>query len=45
MAPADVPAMVARARAAQPGWEAIGFEGRARVLRRAQRWVLDNSEP
>ena len=29
----------ARARAAQPGWEAAGFEGRARVLRRAQKWV------
>ena len=27
--PADVAAMVARARAAQPGWEALGFEGRA----------------
>jgi acyl-CoA reductase-like NAD-dependent aldehyde dehydrogenase len=43
MAAEDVAPMVARARAAQPGWEALGFEGRARVLRRAQRWVLDNS--
>ena len=40
----DVAPMVARARAAQPGWEAIGFEGRAKVLRRAQKWVLDNSD-
>ncbi|MEA2389906.1 MAG: hypothetical protein QOK31_15, partial [Solirubrobacteraceae bacterium] len=40
----EVANIVARARAAQPGWEAMGFEGRARVLRRAQKWVLDNSE-
>jgi acyl-CoA reductase-like NAD-dependent aldehyde dehydrogenase len=37
-------AMAARAREAQPGWEAIGFDGRARVLRRAQKWLLDNVE-
>jgi acyl-CoA reductase-like NAD-dependent aldehyde dehydrogenase len=36
--------MAARARAAQPGWEAYGFEGRARVLLRAQKWLMDNSE-
>jgi acyl-CoA reductase-like NAD-dependent aldehyde dehydrogenase len=35
VAPDEVPALVARARAAQPGWEALGFEGRARILRRA----------
>jgi len=40
----EVKATVERARLAQPGWEAMGFEGRARVLRRAQRWVLDNSD-
>jgi acyl-CoA reductase-like NAD-dependent aldehyde dehydrogenase len=32
------------ARAAQPAWEALGFEGRARILRRAQKWLVDNSE-
>ena len=31
-------------RAAQPGWEALGFEGRGRVLLRMQRWVGDNAE-
>ena len=31
----DIPAIVARARAAQPGWEALGLQGRADVLRRA----------
>ena len=29
--------MVKRAREAQPGWEAMGFEGRGRILRRAQK--------
>ena len=29
----DVPGIVARARAAQPAWEALGFEGRGKVLR------------
>jgi len=32
------------ARAAQPGWEAMGFEGRARILMRCQKWLLDNAE-
>ena len=32
------------ARAAQPAWEALGFEGRGRILRRAQKWVVDHSE-
>jgi acyl-CoA reductase-like NAD-dependent aldehyde dehydrogenase len=41
---ADVQGVVARARAAQPAWEALGFEGRARILRRAQKWTLDNAE-
>jgi acyl-CoA reductase-like NAD-dependent aldehyde dehydrogenase len=43
-APEAVEAVVAKARAAQPAWEEMGFEGRARILRRAQKWVLDNSE-
>jgi acyl-CoA reductase-like NAD-dependent aldehyde dehydrogenase len=44
MPPDEVAALVARARAAQPAWEALGFEGRGRILRRAQKWVVDNSE-
>ncbi|HEY4897967.1 MAG TPA: aldehyde dehydrogenase family protein [Solirubrobacteraceae bacterium] len=36
--------MALRARAAQPEWEAYGFEGRARVLVRAQKWLMDNAE-
>ena len=38
-------AELARAgRAAQPGWQAMGFEGRGRVMRRMQKWVMDNAE-
>src|SRR5215218_9127064 len=40
----EVAAMVARARAVQPAWEALGYEGRARVLRRAQQWVATNRD-
>ena len=36
--------MAARAREAQPGWEAMGFEGRGRIMRRAQKWMVDNRE-
>ena len=43
--PEEVRELAARGRAAQPAWEALGFEGRARVLRRAQKWVLDNQRP
>ena len=44
VAPEDVAEYVARARRAQPGWEALGFEGRAAVMKRCQRWVSDNAE-
>jgi acyl-CoA reductase-like NAD-dependent aldehyde dehydrogenase len=43
LSPEAVAEMAVRARAAQPGWEAYGFEGRARVLLRAQKWVMDNA--
>ena len=39
-----VAALVMRARAAQPAWEALGFDGRAKVLRRAQKWVVDHAD-
>jgi len=41
---AAVAEMAARGRAAQPAWEAIGFEGRAKIMLRAQKWLIDNSE-
>ena len=43
MSAEEVKALAARARKAQPEWEAMGFDGRAKVLRRAQKWVTDNS--
>jgi acyl-CoA reductase-like NAD-dependent aldehyde dehydrogenase len=39
-----IPELVATARAAQPGWEALGFEARAEVFRRCQKWGVDNSD-
>ena len=44
MTAADVAELARRGRAAQPGWEALGFDGRARVLKRMQRWVMDNAD-
>jgi acyl-CoA reductase-like NAD-dependent aldehyde dehydrogenase len=41
---ADVAELARKGRAAQPGWEALGFEGRARVLLRAQKWLTDNAD-
>jgi acyl-CoA reductase-like NAD-dependent aldehyde dehydrogenase len=40
----EVEQLVARAREAQPAWEALGFEERAKVLLRAQKWVTDNAD-
>jgi len=40
----QVAEMAKRGRAAQPGWEALGFEGRGEILLRAQRWVMDNAD-
>ncbi len=40
----EVAEMTARARAAQRGWLALGFDGRAAVMRRAQRWMADNAD-
>src|SRR3954470_1331940 len=40
----DVKQLAAKARAAQPGWEALGFEGRGRIMRRAQKWLIDNAQ-
>jgi acyl-CoA reductase-like NAD-dependent aldehyde dehydrogenase len=46
---ADLPAarvaeLARAARAAQPGWQAIGFQGRGAVIRRMKQWIMDNSE-
>ena len=39
---ATVGAIVDRARAAQPDWEALGFEGRAAKLRDLRVWMVEN---
>src|SRR5437660_6531485 len=44
MSAEQVAELAARGRAAQPEWEAYGFDGRARVMLRAQKWVMDNAE-
>jgi acyl-CoA reductase-like NAD-dependent aldehyde dehydrogenase len=36
--------MAKRAREAQVAWEEAGFDERAKVLRRAQKWVVDNAD-
>ena len=40
----QVAELARRGRAAQPAWEALGFDGRGRVLRRAQRWLMTNAD-
>ncbi len=40
----EIAEMAKRARAAQPAWEAMGFEARGRIMRRAQKWMLDNAD-
>ena len=44
LGPAEVAALVHAARVAQPAWEALGYEGRGRVLLRMQRWVVDHAQ-
>src|SRR4051812_10778660 len=40
----EVRAKVARARAAQPAWEALGFDGRAKIMRRALKILIARQE-
>src|SRR3954452_16661103 len=42
--PEEVAALVARARSAQPGWEALGYEGRGRILKRTQKWLIEHAD-
>ena len=42
--PEEVTAAVERARIAQAEWQAIGFEGRGKILRRAQKWTTENAD-
>jgi acyl-CoA reductase-like NAD-dependent aldehyde dehydrogenase len=40
----QVEELAARARTAQPGWEALGFAGRAAVMDGMRRWLVQNRE-
>ncbi len=42
--PEQLAEMANKGRQAQPAWQALGFAGRAKILRRMQKWVLDNSD-
>jgi acyl-CoA reductase-like NAD-dependent aldehyde dehydrogenase len=44
MGPDQVREMVERGRRAQPGWEALGFDGRADVMLELRRWFVQNRE-
>ncbi|HEX6388019.1 MAG TPA: aldehyde dehydrogenase family protein, partial [Solirubrobacteraceae bacterium] len=44
MSAEQVHEMALKGRAVQPAWEALGYEGRARVFLRMQKWLADNSE-
>ncbi len=42
LSPDDVAAIVAKARAAQPAWDALGFKGRAALMIKLRHWLVDN---
>jgi acyl-CoA reductase-like NAD-dependent aldehyde dehydrogenase len=44
MAAEEVADLARRARAAQPGWEGLGFDGRAEVMYETRRWIVGNRE-
>jgi acyl-CoA reductase-like NAD-dependent aldehyde dehydrogenase len=41
---AQLTELAARARRAQPEWDSLGFGGRGRFMRRAQKWMIDNAD-
>jgi acyl-CoA reductase-like NAD-dependent aldehyde dehydrogenase len=40
----EVAALVERARAAQPAWEALGYEGRGEVMYELRRWMVEHRD-
>ena len=44
MDPSQVESLVARARRAQPGWEALGFEARGDVMYELRHWLVQNRD-
>ena len=44
LGPPQLAQLAARGRAAQPGWAALSFRERGRVMLRAQKWMLDHAD-
>jgi acyl-CoA reductase-like NAD-dependent aldehyde dehydrogenase len=44
LGPEQIAEMARRGRAVQPAWEALGFEGRGRILTRMQKWVIAHQD-
>src|SRR3954451_21829301 len=44
LGPEQVKELARKARVAQPGWEALGFDGRAEVFREMRRWLVQNRQ-
>jgi acyl-CoA reductase-like NAD-dependent aldehyde dehydrogenase len=40
----DVAGLADAGRAAQPGWQALGFDGRAAVMRRMRAWLMEHAD-
>src|SRR3954452_21426531 len=44
LGPEQVKELAQKARVAQPGWDALGFDGRAQVFREMRRWLVQNRQ-
>src|SRR3954453_11432127 len=44
LGPEQVKELAQKARVAQPGWEALGFDGRGEVFREMRRWLVQNRQ-
>src|SRR3989440_7448448 len=44
LGPEEVSELARKGRAAQPGWQALGFDGRAEVMQQMKRWLVENRE-
>jgi acyl-CoA reductase-like NAD-dependent aldehyde dehydrogenase len=44
LGPEQVAELVQKARDAQPGWEALGFEGRGQVMLAMRKWLIENRD-
>jgi len=42
--PGRLAEMAAQGRSVQAQWQTLGFDGRGKILRRAQKWVLDKAQ-